>query len=123
MVLKRAELLPEGLKLIYSGFFNGTFDQDNVNKFSDRHNDEVIETCDYDLYILESEESAEQRRNQEQQGLKILLAPDQMLSNLHTFLAKFKKYQKWDKTVTRFFASLKKLTLKVVRQMNLIDLD
>ena len=46
-----------------------------------------------------------------------------MLSNLHTFLAKFKKYQKCDKTVTRFFASLKKLTLKVVRQMNLIDLD
>ena len=59
MVLKRAELLPEGLKLIYSGFLNGTFDQDNVNTFSDRHNDEVIETCDYDLYILESEESAE----------------------------------------------------------------
>ena len=94
MVLKRAELLPEGLKLIYSGFLDGTFDQDNLSRFSDRHNDEVIETCDYDLDILESEESAEQRRNEEQQGLKILLTADQMLSNLHTFLAKLKKYQK-----------------------------
>ena len=95
VVLKNGELLLEGLKLIYSGFVDGILDHDNVNRFgtegsfSDRHKDDAMDTFDYVLPILESEESAEQRRNQERQGLKILTT-DQMLSRLPISLAQLK---------------------------------
>ena len=55
VVLKSAELLLEGLRLIYSGFVNGILNHDNVNKFdteesfSERYNDEAMNTSDYDL--------------------------------------------------------------------------
>ena len=71
---------------------DGIIDHDNIRRFgteessSDRHNDEATGTSEYDLSILDSEESAEQRRNQEGQGLKIL-TPDQMLSRLPISLA------------------------------------
>ena len=60
----------------------GIIDNDNVSRFgteessSDRHDDEAMDTIENDLSILDSEESAEQRGNQEGQGLKIL-TPDQ----------------------------------------------
>ena len=71
---------------------DGIIDHDNVSRFgteessSDRHNDEATDTSEYDLSILDSEESTEQRRNQEGQGLKIL-KPDQILSRLPISLA------------------------------------
>ena len=71
---------------------DGIIDHDNVSRFgteessSDRHDDEAMDTTENDLSILDSEESAEQRRNQEGQGLKILTS-DQMLSRLPISLA------------------------------------
>ena len=82
----------ESQNLIYSGFVDGILDQDNTHRlgseeaFSDKYDDRAMQMSIYDLDIsdlpnLESEESAEQRRNQTGQGLKIL-TPDQMLSIL-----------------------------------------
>ena len=48
-----------------------------------------MDTSEYDLPILENEKSAEQRRNQERQELKIL-TPDQMTSRLQISLAQLK---------------------------------
>ena len=57
------------------------------NKTKDDKTDELSETTN--MPELESEESAEQRRNQQQQGLKIF-APEQMLSRLLISLAQLK---------------------------------
>ena len=100
-VLKIAELLLKGQNLIYSGFVDNIFDHDNIHQFGkeeafcDDYNDEAmntsafdhkaIETSNFDhddksytpegtsrdMPDLESEESAERRRNQQGQGLKI----------------------------------------------------
>ena len=84
----------EGQKLIYIGFADDIIDHNNIHrlgreeKLSDKYNDEEIDTSDYDLSILQSEESAEQR-NQEGKELKIL-TPNQMLSRLPMTLAQLK---------------------------------
>ena len=84
----------EGQKLIYIGFADDIIDHNNIHrlgreeKFSGKYNDEEIDTSDYDLSILQSEESAEQR-NQEGKELKIL-TPNQMVSRLPITLAQLK---------------------------------
>ena len=58
-----------------------------IPKFKDKKADEQPDTTD--MPELESEESAEQRRNQQGEGLKIL-TPNQMLSRLPISLAQLK---------------------------------
>ena len=54
-VLKNAELLLEGLKLIYSRFVAGILDHDNTDRpgaeesFSEKYSDEAMDTSDYDF--------------------------------------------------------------------------
>ena len=68
-----------------------------------------------DMPVLESEESAAKRKNQQGQGLKIL-TPDQMLSRLPITLAQLKagnNSQKLINEIRQLFSSLyrsKKLT-------------
>ena len=64
-ILKNAELLLKGQKLIYSRFVDGILDHDNIHRFgreetfSDSYNDETMDTSDYNLPNLESEENQE----------------------------------------------------------------
>ena len=58
-----------------------------ILKPSDKKTDEQPDTTN--MSELESEESAEERRNQQGKGLKIL-TPNQMLSRLPTTLAQLK---------------------------------
>ena len=61
---------------------------DELNKMiPDKADNEQLDTKD--MPDLEGEESAEQRRNQKGQGLKIL-TPQQMLSRLPIYLAQLK---------------------------------
>ena len=55
--------------------------------FSEKYDDDELALRD--MSDLESEESAEQRRNQRAEGLKIL-TPDQMLSKLPNTLTQLK---------------------------------
>ena len=64
-ILKNAEFLLKGQKLIYSRFVDGILDHDNIHRFgreetfSDSYNDETMDTSDYNLPNLESEENQE----------------------------------------------------------------
>ena len=77
------------------------------------------------MFDLQSEESAEQKRNQSGQGLKIL-TPDQMLSRLPITLAQLKagnNLQKLTKEMRQLLYSLyrsKNLTKKIYK--NLINI-
>ena len=62
-------------------------DDETDDKTDDETDDEQPDTTD--MPALESEESAEQRRNQRGQGLKIL-TPDQMLNRLPITSAQLK---------------------------------
>ena len=107
---KNANLLFEGQKLIYSGFIDNIFGknlarnrsggEDMYSKIYDDDGDDDDDDDDDDFYTpketprdimpeLESEESAEQRRNQEGKVLKIL-TPKQMLSRMTITLAQLK---------------------------------
>ena len=52
-ILKNAELLLKGQKLIYSRFDDGILDHDNIHRFgreetfSDSYNDKTMDTCDW----------------------------------------------------------------------------
>ena len=89
--------MPKGKKLIYSGYMDGILDHGIVHRFgieevfSDKYDDRAMDTSIYDLYILdlsnlESEKSAEHRKKQTGQGLKIPV-PNQMLHRLPVVLA------------------------------------
>ena len=95
-VLKYAKSLFEGQKLIYSGFIDSIFDKKSCDEhngseegysrvFSDDDDDNnefyTLKETLRDVPNVESEESAEQSRNQSAKELKIL-TPQQMLSRL-----------------------------------------
>ena len=101
-VLKSAESLLKGQKLIYSGFMDNIFSRGDefsapkeVTPKSDTSDFGISELLENeketlrDMPELKSEESASQRRNQRRQGVKIL-TPQQMLSRLPTSSAQLK---------------------------------
>ena len=94
-ILKNAESLFEGQKLIYTGFIDNTFTIGDEfftpKQVTPRYKipDFGIREMFKDMPDLETEESAEKRRNLEGHRLKIL-TPQQMLSRLPISLAQFK---------------------------------